>query len=169
MNGDKADQARAAFLMLLMTHPEIAGDPSQMGMIVDGGYLFWVTIEGKDAPIWIYISRLFESDEGHYADTQYVGYVDGDDVMGGIELVVYQAAFQSIAHLYHVIGHEGCHVYDLIITEGNIFSYELEFNGYMWNFKHRYGPIPYPSEMLDDLFANINYFMPAFSKGAIPI
>ncbi|MBU7028436.1 MAG: hypothetical protein HXS48_16000 [Theionarchaea archaeon] len=72
----------------------------------------------------------------------------------GIFLIVYQHAFENIAHLCHAIGHEGCHIYDLMMTNGKISEYELEFNGYMWNFKHRYGPYPYPYD-LDNLFTSM--------------
>ncbi len=45
------------------------------------------------------------------------------------------------------MGHEGCHVYDLTVSGGAISDYEMEFNAYMWNFNHRYGPFPYPFDL----------------------
>ncbi|MGD2247385.1 MAG: RHS repeat-associated core domain-containing protein, partial [Candidatus Methanofastidiosia archaeon] len=142
---DKADQAKAVYLMFLVTHPEIQGDPTQMGDPYGPGYLFNITIEGEDIPLWIYISDEFADPKGNLATTNLTKIDLGDGILrDGIHLTVYQGAFQSLAHLYHVIGHEGCHVYDLITTGGNISDAELEFNGYMWNLNHANGLFPYP-------------------------
>lgn len=126
-------------------------------------------IEGVEVPIYIHISQDWESPKGEPAATQYIDITDPytGEMAKGIFLIVYQHAFESIAHLYHAIGHEGCHVYDLMMTNGKINRKELEFNGYTWNFKHRYGPYPYPYD-LDNLFNIINQFMPGFLRRRIP-
>lgn len=54
-------------------------------------------------------------------------------------MIVYQAAFQSFAHLYHVIGHEGVHAYELAV-----YGSTTEENAYKWNLDHAYNPVPYP-------------------------
>lgn len=144
-----ADQARAVYLMLLVTHPEIEGDWDQKGEPFQDGYLFWVDITFDDhserAAIWIIIEDEFLSAEGWPAHTSLRGYLTEEgDVLSMERLTVYQAAFQSYAHLYHVVGHEGCHVYDLVRTNGDITDWELELNAYKWNLDHAYNPIPYP-------------------------
>jgi len=109
---DPADQARAAYLMYLITHPEIQGDHNQIGECLADGYLYWADIEGKNTPVWIYISELFESDKGQSATVSLTQWEMGNGVfIDTIKLVVYQSAFQSVAHLFHVIGHEGVHIY----------------------------------------------------------
>ena len=98
--------------------------------------------------MWIYISDKFEDLKGNLATTNPTKIDLGDGILrDAIHLTVYQGAFQSLHHLYHVIGHEGCHIYDLITTGGNISEAELEFNGYMWNLRNAYGPFHYPFDM----------------------
>ena len=164
----KEDKAKAVYLMLLVTHPEIEGDPSQVGVLTQEGYVFLVQIDGEDAAVLIDIDDAWVSEEGWPASAMYMGYaVEKGRVIPAVKITVYQSAFQSVAHLYHVIGHEGQHVYDLVTTDGTISRYELEFNGYWWNFTHRYGPFPYPWGM-DDLFRIITFFMPSFPRDTIP-
>lgn len=60
-----------------------------------------------------------------------------------LRITVYQVAFQSIAHLYHVIGHEGVHVIELVkMGKTN------ETNAYKWNLAHVISPFPYPFDAL---------------------
>lgn len=137
----KEDKARAVYLMLLITHPEIEGDPNQIPEIMyDGGFRYEVSIEGEKVHIWIKIRDEWESESGHYADTVLGLYKEeSGEFVDMIKIVVYQATFQSIAWLYHIIGHEGVHVYELA-TIGKTY----EYHAYMWNLRHVYHPFPFP-------------------------
>jgi RHS repeat-associated protein len=137
----REDKARAVYLMLLITHPEIEGDPNQIPKILsDGGFRYEVSIEGEKVYIWIKIRDEWESEEGHYADTFPSSYMEeSGEFVDMIKIVVYQATFQSIAWLYHIIGHEGVHVYELATI-----ATTYEYHAYMWNLRHVYHPFPFP-------------------------
>ena len=64
---DPADQARAVYLMLLITYPAIQGDPSQIGENFDKEYLHYVMINGENRELWIIISNELFSEEGQSA------------------------------------------------------------------------------------------------------
>jgi len=136
-----ADQARAVYLMLLITHPEIEGDPSQMGTPFGDGYEFTVMIEREEVKLWIRISEDWEMEgTGHLANTDIITRItDSGEKETIIKIVVFQGAFESMAHLYHVIGHEGVHVYELATV-----GYTHEYTAYMWNLRHLYYPFAYP-------------------------
>ncbi len=162
------DQAKAAYLMLLITHPEIQGDPGQEGkLLAEGGYIFWVDIEGERVPIWIWISKLFESDKGDLAYSSLTKWeIEKGVFIDIIKLIVYQGAFQSVAHLFHVMGHEGVHIYELV-TLGET----SEKNSYRWNLDHLFSPFAYPWDIgvLILLYRHgINPLHPPFGS-AIPV
>jgi RHS repeat-associated protein len=137
---DPADQARAVYLMLLITHPEIQGDPSQIGENFEGGYLYYGVINGEEIELWITISNELFSEEGQSATVGLRGHMRDDGIYVEIlKITVYQDTFQSINHLYHVIGHEGVHVYEYIT-----FGITFESNAFKWNLSHVLYPFPYP-------------------------
>lgn len=138
---DPAKQAKAVFLVLLITHPEIQGDPTQTPKLMyDGGFRYEVTIEGEKVYIWITIMKECKSEKDHFADTILTGWKEKNgDMVDMVKIIVYQAAFQSYAHLYHVIGHEGVHAYELAV-----YGSTTEENAYKWNLDHAYNPVPYP-------------------------
>ncbi len=139
-----ADQARAVYLMLLITHPSIQGDPNQKGKVFEGGYLFEGTVGGTEVDLWIIIKEEFESETGDYATTGNRGHMrENGHYVNMLRITVYQGAFQSIAHLYHVIGHEGVHVIELVKT-----GKTDETNAYKWNLAHVISPFPYPFDAL---------------------
>lgn len=127
--------------MLLMTHPEIQGDSTQTSKLMyDGGFRYEITIEGEKVYIWITIMKESESEDGHLADTILTGWKEKNgEMIDMVRIIVYQAAFQSYAHLYHVIGHEGVHAYELAV-----YGSTTEENAYKWNLDHAYNPVPYP-------------------------
>ncbi len=143
---DPASQARAVYLMLLFTHPEIKGSPTQEGIPFAGGYIYTVTIEGKEIELWIRIREEFDSGgaEGHFASASNIFSLEirPGEFRDATRLTVYQGAFQSIAALYHTIGHEGVHIYELATSNGT-----SEANAYWWNLIHATGPFPYPYDI----------------------
>jgi RHS repeat-associated protein len=160
---DPADQARAAYLMLLITHPEIQGDPNQIGKEIETGYLFSATIEDEEVELWIIISNEFFSEEGQYATTDINTYIKEDGTYSKvIKIRVFQSTFQSINHLYHIIGHEGVHVYELATT-----GKTTEIYSYMWNFTHRCFPFAYPLDM-EILFNIVTPIFPTFPRLTLP-
>jgi len=145
-SGKLEDQAKAAYLMLLITHPEIQGDPAQNGTLqtegyMNEGYLFEVAIEGEKVYVWIVIRDEFESAEGYPAYTFLMGIVEGGKMIDVIKLTIFQSAFQSYTHLYHVIGHEGVHIYELATT-----GFTSEVYAFKWNLEHA-NSVPYPWDM----------------------
>ena len=137
---DPEDQARAAYLMLLITHPEIQGDPSQIGENFEGGYLYYGMINGEEIELWIIISNELFSEEGQSATVGLRGHMRDDGTyVKLLKITVYQDTFQSINHLYHVIGHEGVHVYEYVM-----FGTTFESNAFKWNLSHVLYPFPYP-------------------------
>ena len=162
MNSENpVDRARAVYLMLLMTHPEIEGDPNQEEIPMTEGYRYEVSIEGEKAYVWIVLSDAFESAEGHYAETFLMGWKEDDGtIVDMVRLTVYKATFQSIAWFYHVIGHEGVHVYEYVLL-GTTY----EYNAYMWNLRHVYHyPFPFPlgRRRLEDLIRISALELPVF-------
>ena len=63
-----------------------------------------------------------------------------------VQLIVFQDAFESFAHLYHVIGHEGVHIGDHI-EELKLDYYAMEARAYKWNIIHM-GYVPYPWDVI---------------------
>jgi RHS repeat-associated protein len=115
LSTDTADHARAAYLMLLVSHPEIEGDPDQEAIVFDEGsipfYEYTVTIGGESVAIKIGISSDLYKPKGEdriYGETM--------DIERGKEyqITLYQKVFSSVAFLFHIVGHEGQHVIDHI-------------------------------------------------------
>jgi RHS repeat-associated protein len=164
------NRAQAVYLMLLVTHPEIEGESGQVGVpktegYMDEGYLFEVTIKGEKVYTWIVLRDEFVSEKGYPAHTFLMGLNVEGKMYDMVKLTVYQAAFESFAHLYHVIGHEGVHVYELATT-----GKTTEVNAYVWNLGHAYSPVPYPWDIgiLMLIYRNeINPFHPPFGS-AVP-
>jgi RHS repeat-associated protein len=141
----KADQAKAAYLMLLVTHPEIEGDPDQAGIFKEeaGAYEFIVRVDGEEVKLWIVISEDWMSNKeepGRMLETfQFTGNGKKEKLM---LITLYQWAFKSVFHLYHVMGHEGQHLVDLVRT-----GTTNEESAFAWNKSHDYAPpyyIPFP-------------------------
>lgn len=151
---DPKDQARAAYLMLLVTHPEIEGDPSQEPLDIEfdtgSEYTTWfsfeVTIDGEPVIIHIGIDSRMQKEipgsEPYYGESDLV-YLGGDEsVVKEAYMVLYQKAFSSVATLYHIVGHEGQHVVDLIRVGST-----NEASAFKWNKNNDFAPpyyIPFP-------------------------
>ncbi|MBU7047927.1 MAG: RHS repeat-associated core domain-containing protein, partial [Theionarchaea archaeon] len=131
------DQARAAYLMLLVTHPEIEGNPD--AVLVPADFLntehtTWfevtVTVDGEEATLYIGIDDRPEykgsSGNSYYGDT----YKRFD---GSIQITLFQNAFTSVAALFHVVGHEGQHMVGLLRNDEELTS---EVSAYDWNRKN---------------------------------
>jgi len=122
---DPAKRARAVYLMLLITHPEIEGEYDQFAeapsMIDDDGtewFDYDVEIRGKKETIRIGISpEPFYLGPDPLTGKTIKAYALTWKAIDGskgeiIKVKVFQYAFLSIARLFHVIGHEGVHVVD---------------------------------------------------------
>jgi len=126
-------QARAAYLMLLVTHPEIEGDPTQKGVLneVLSGldenttwFDFTVTIDGKEQTIHIGIdTRSFgiqidpiTGRKRTVIATCSYDYLNdtGEIPTYEIRIHLYQDAFSSVTMLFHIMGHEGVHMLDYL-------------------------------------------------------
>jgi hypothetical protein len=149
MNGSKAEQARAAYLMLLITHPEIQGDPSQAGSLNDAmsnisrtstWFDFEVEIFGETQTIHIGIDEreYFLRQNGEVIYGEFIK-IRNKDSPPTLELRLYQTAFSSIPMLFHIVGHEGAHMLDLLAeyskTDDPFFEelFSRERTAYGWN------------------------------------
>jgi hypothetical protein len=149
MNGSKAEQARAAYLMLLITHPEIQGDPAQTGSLNDAmsnvsaeatWFDFEVGINSGEKIIHIGIDErgyiLRKNGDVVYGEFVKVRNSDGTLTL---ELRLFQAAFSSVSMLSQVVGHEGAHMLDLLAwyaeSEDPFFEqrFSRERTAYGWN------------------------------------
>lgn len=145
-----ADKARAVYLMLLVTHPEIEGDPGQFQVVpsmVDDDATWFdydVVINGKEETIRVGISTesfylgldpLTGRTKKTYAITWKA--IDGGEEI--IKMLVFQYAFLSVGRLFHVIGHEGVHVVDY--SSGMPMS-ERQWEQRAWNWNRAHSGIP---------------------------
>jgi RHS repeat-associated protein len=147
---DPAKQAQ--YLMLLVTHPEIEGDPNQQPLDVyfDTGskYTTWfsfkVTI--NDHPVIVHIGidiRDYKLVNG----VEYFGEMDeiileDKAPIREFYIIFYQMAFSSVATLYHIAGHEGQHAVDYMGKNAT-----SEKSAFAWNARHDCMPpfyIPFP-------------------------
>ncbi len=156
-----ADRARAVYLMLLVTHPSIQGDPTQNGTYIeeisdesDNRYSFNVIINGEEYTLFIGISE----------DYGYVRTSDGKMLYASADkspekgsnsffMTVYQGAFSSVAALFHIIGHEGVHILDMLDENASQDKYVMETRAYRWERYHSwlfpwpFGKAPWPEMM----------------------
>lgn len=101
-------------------------------------------INGENRELWIIISNELFSEKGQSATAYLRGYMRDDSTyVDLIKITVYQDTFQSINHLYHIIGHEGVHVYEYAIFDTNSERYT-----YKWNLSHVSYPFLYPYDPL---------------------
>jgi RHS repeat-associated protein len=138
-----ADQARATYLMLLVTHPEIEGDPNEdieldkeLNSEFEESTWFTVNVKINGESVTLKIG-IDEKDKyiKQNGDVIY-GFADvhkekdsaGKVTEVTISIHMYQLAFSSLAVLFHVVGHEGQHAVDLV--ENNETS---EKSAYDWN------------------------------------
>ncbi|MBU7009046.1 MAG: hypothetical protein HXS46_00030, partial [Theionarchaea archaeon] len=141
----KADQAKAAYLMLLVTHPEIEGDPNQdpSNVCDEGGirvyFEYEVTIDGKSINIMIGIDdRAHGYDKFGNTIYAYTRKVSERE----FEIVFYQQALSSVEALFHMAGHEGQHVVDYVTTGST-----TEESAWAWNARNDLAPpyyVPFP-------------------------
>jgi RHS repeat-associated protein len=143
----KASQAKAAYLMLLVSHPEIEGDPDQNHVIWgEGGsrtyFEYKVTVNGESVVILIGIDdNLHGYDE--YGNIEYAHMRELNEKKT-YEIVFYQKAFSSVAALFHMAGHEGQHIVDYMSE-----SHTSEQSAWGWNGRNDcsppyYMPFPFP-------------------------
>ena len=135
-----ADQARAVYLMLLITHPEIEGDPRQEGKLNEKmasdlrtWFSFEVTINGESQTIYIGIDErsYYLDSEGKIIYGEFYGYKPEEDVFE-VQIIIYQDAFSSIAFLFHIVGHEGAHMLDFL-SGYDLGKNSRERTAYAWN------------------------------------
>jgi RHS repeat-associated protein len=157
-----ADQARAAYLMLLITHPEIEGKPDQKGVLIlktdeISYFLFTIFYEGEEHLLIIAISLEYSNTDPERGPVGALALTGNNIVYMGkntITMILFQGAFESYAHLYHIVGHEGVHIVDRLNTPGyegyDIFT--MESRAYLWNLRHL-SDVPYPFDLGQLLFA----------------
>jgi hypothetical protein len=134
-----ADQARAAYLMLLVTHPEIEGDPNAE-LKLDEAYnsnsdATWFTvdvkIDGETVTLKIGIDErdMYITEDGKviYGQTKLIEEKNENTT---ITIRLFQKAFSSLAALFHVVGHEGQHAVDMVRMNEEAAT---EKRAYDWN------------------------------------
>jgi RHS repeat-associated protein len=142
---DPADQARAAYLMLLIAHPEIQGARDENGNLLPGDlneqmsnvsnsttwFDFHVNVNEEEYTIHIgidsryhYIGKTGNIYYGEFIEAEFGEHVD-------LEIKLYQGAFSSISMLFHVVGHEGVHLLDCIAGRE-----PFEKTAYAWNYNY---------------------------------
>ncbi|MGC1120082.1 MAG: RHS repeat-associated core domain-containing protein [Candidatus Methanofastidiosia archaeon] len=147
------DQAQAAYLMLLITHPEIEGELTQSGVLIlktdeISYFLFIIEYEGEEHLLIIAISLEYSNTDPGRGPVGALA-LTGNNIkyMGKnvITMILFQGAFESFAHLYHVVGHEGVHAVQRLNRPGYDLDpeYTPEIQAYLWNYYHS-RDVPYP-------------------------
>lgn len=169
---DPEDQARAAFIMLLLTHPDIEydGDPmtDSLTELPDFGgsfntrnFLFRITYKGEEHLLIISISPHQAGPNGELGLTGTMTIeIEGEGMKDAIRMILFQGAFESYAHLYHIVGHEGVHIKQRLNSKGYILRDPItpEIAAYLWNYHHSM-IVPYPWDFNNLLWVVQNYLV----------
>jgi RHS repeat-associated protein len=136
--GNDAQKAHAAYLMFLVTHPEIEGDPGQEPKDWGKGknthfFEYEVTIDGQPVTLIIGVDDR-PHDYDKYGNIEYA-HMNEVEIGKEYQIVFFQEAFSSVAALFHLAGHEGQHVVDYIRT-----GKTTEESAWGWNRRNDFVP-----------------------------
>ena len=168
---DEESQARAALIMLLLTHPEIEfeGDPltCELEELPDFGgsyetrnFLFRIFYKGEEHLLVISISPHQFGSGGQPGLTGKIAIeLPGEGLKDAIRMILFQEAFKSFAHLYHTVGHEGVHIVQRLNKPGYLLPdlFTPEIAAYLWNYHHSM-LVPYPWDF-NRLLSFLKYYL----------